>query len=155
MVRLALPGHTEKINAVRFLSAADAGAPILLATAATDKTVRVWRLSFEEDIAAEVVAVLEGHTDSVTGLVDMVDAHGSRVIVSVAADHTARLWECKKGDGETDVDRGEKEGMIECGAKNICGSPILGLRGMLGRNCEGLCGLAWLLLLSDSATFYR
>jgi WD40 repeat protein len=125
VVRLALPGHTEKINAVRFLSAADAGAPILFATAATDKTVRVWRLSFEhDDIAAEVVAVLEGHTDSVTGLVDMVDAHGSRVIVSVAADHTARLWECKKGNGETSIWE-VTEGERQSAAREISGARSL------------------------------
>ena len=78
---------------MRFLAASARASEdgALLASAATDGTVRVWRLS-GGDAAAACVAVLEGHTDSVTGLADLVDDSGARTLATVAADHSVRLW---------------------------------------------------------------
>ena len=77
---------------MRFLAASARASEdgALLASAATDGTVRVWRLS-GGDAAAACVAVLEGHTDEIFSCAFNYEGD---TIITGSKDNTCRIWKC-------------------------------------------------------------
>ncbi len=84
---MTLRGHTDLVNAVKFLPNEDDVSSIILSGSA-DKTIRVWRLS-RISVLPELVTILEGHSGSVNCLAVFSD---SSVVVSGAADGTLKVW---------------------------------------------------------------
>lgn len=85
-------GHTASIKAVKFVS------PNQLASAALDRTVRLWKYVEDEDGSiARITPQLElyGHKSGINGLA----VHGpSNKLLSASADHTVGLWSSRKSD---------------------------------------------------------
>lgn len=91
-----LHGHGGRVNAVSFLKnrPTQPDSTAVLASAAADGSVRVWSLLAREGSVEATcdAAMLTGHTDSVVALTDAVLHAGARLLVSLGADHTARIW---------------------------------------------------------------
>ncbi|MCJ1435159.1 hypothetical protein MMC27_004530 [Xylographa pallens] len=84
-----ISGHTDKVNAVRFLPQTFRDIPILI-SGSVDKTVRLWRGSQASKFEFKNAAVLAGHSGSINCLATVA---GSTRIASGAADATVKIWE--------------------------------------------------------------
>ena len=84
---VTLRGHTDLVNAVKFLPIEEDSPPIILSGSA-DKTIRVWRLA-QTSAPPELITVLKGHSGSVNCLAVF---PGSDVIASGATDGTVKVW---------------------------------------------------------------
>ncbi|EJP61379.1 WD40 repeat-like domain-containing protein [Beauveria bassiana ARSEF 2860] len=80
-----LEGHTASVLSVVFSHNST-----LLATASSDKSVRVWRSD-----TGECVKTLEGHGDSVTSVAF---SHDSKLLASASGDKTSRVWRSDTGE---------------------------------------------------------
>ena len=85
---LAVPGHTDDVNAVCF---GDKSSPHLLYSGSDDTTVKVWdRRSMYNNRPA---GVFLGHTEGLT----YIDSKGDgRYVLSNSKDQTMRLWDLRK-----------------------------------------------------------
>ncbi|MCJ1472819.1 hypothetical protein MMC13_001468 [Lambiella insularis] len=87
-----LKGHTERVNAVKFLRRNPASAPLLISGSA-DKTVRLWKGSQGVHASLcvfETASVSVGHSSSVNCLAV---ADGCTIFASGAADATVKIWQ--------------------------------------------------------------
>ncbi|KAL9104431.1 MAG: hypothetical protein Q9163_000637 [Psora crenata] len=84
-IRCLQPGHTDIVNAVRFLPT-EHGQPQMILSGSADKTIRVWRIAKP---GPETVAVLEGHASTINCLAVF---RGVNIIASGSADATIKLW---------------------------------------------------------------
>ena len=102
-----LPGHDHSVSAVRFIPSGVAGAPAsgnLLASAARDKTIRIWDVT-----TGYCVKTLQGHSDWVR---DVFPSFDGRWLLSCGNDQVARLWDTSSG--ETKSTFMGHEHVIEC-----------------------------------------
>ncbi|MCJ1285209.1 hypothetical protein MMC26_004548 [Xylographa opegraphella] len=84
-----ISGHTDKVNAVKFLPQTSQDIPILI-SGSVDKTVRLWRGVRSSKFEFENVAILTGHSGSINCLATIA---GSNLIASGAADATVKIWQ--------------------------------------------------------------
>lgn len=88
-----LTGHTDVVNAVKFLPLPTG---LLLISGSVDKTVRIWRAKLDAAIGSEgefeCIQVLEGHENSINCIA--VDISAS-TFVTGSADATIKMWKIK------------------------------------------------------------
>ncbi|MCJ1405719.1 hypothetical protein MMC11_008949 [Xylographa trunciseda] len=82
-------GHSDNVNAVKFLPQTARDVPILISGSA-DKTVRLWRGDRISSFHFENAAILEAHSSSINCLAVVA---GSNLIASGAADATVKIWQ--------------------------------------------------------------
>jgi hypothetical protein len=82
--RSVLEGHSRDVNAVVFSPDGQ-----LIASASSDKTVRVW-----ETATGQCRSVLEGHSEEVSAVVFSPDG---QLVTSASSDSTVRVWETATG----------------------------------------------------------
>lgn len=93
-MQVLLRGHTDKVNAVKFLLSPLSRSSILL-SGSVDKTIRVWRDSTQASKAYEELTVLTGHSGSVNCLAV---APSTDTFVSGSADATVKIWQFRITD---------------------------------------------------------
>ncbi|MCJ1385927.1 hypothetical protein MMC17_009051 [Xylographa soralifera] len=98
-VRALISGHTDKVNAVKFLPQPPRDVPILI-SGSVDKTVRLWRGDQVSKFDFENVATLAGHSGSVNCLAVVA---GSNLIASGAADATIKIWQITVSENSTNA----------------------------------------------------
>ncbi|EPS41870.1 hypothetical protein H072_4186 [Dactylellina haptotyla CBS 200.50] len=113
-----LKGHTDKVNAVRFLQKGNSS---VLVSASVDKTLRVWKLSSsstpdEEVPRYDLIAVGTEHGGSIVDVaierqasrLDGVDGNtGTTIFASASADGTVKIW-------RLDISEGSVENALTC-----------------------------------------
>eukprot|EP00899_Mesostigma_viride_P027213 jgi/Mesvir1/7677/Mv11647-RA.1 len=96
-----LPGHTDRVNAVRwvsprhafpFLGQLDPPPCQLLVSGSSDQSVRVWRLDSACGTRWRHLATLRGHDGSVTALEALLLSDGTLLLVSIGADGSVLMW---------------------------------------------------------------
>ena len=87
-VKALLRGHSDIVNAVKFLPIQAAFSSTLL-SGSVDKTIRVWQAKSESPTGFELAANLEGHESSINCLAAF---KGTNVFASGSADATIRIW---------------------------------------------------------------
>ncbi|MCJ1395241.1 hypothetical protein MMC18_008125 [Xylographa bjoerkii] len=92
-------GHSDKVNAVKFLPQTPRDVPILI-SGSVDKTVRLWQGNQTSKFQFENVAILEGHLSSINCLAVVA---GSNLIASGAADATVKIWQITVSESSTDA----------------------------------------------------
>ena len=96
---MTLRGHTDIVNAVKFLPTEYGQSEIILSGSA-DRTIRVWRLP-PHKAPPEFITVLEGHDKSVNCLAVI---PGLKIFVSGAADGTVKVWRFSFREERLDVE---------------------------------------------------
>lgn len=95
-VRALLCGHTDIVNAVRFLPTQGAISQTIL-SGSVDKTIRVWQAKTTSPTGFDLVATLEGHESSINCLAIF---KGTNFFASGSADTTIRIWRIEsQGEG--------------------------------------------------------
>ena len=87
-MKTLLCGHTDKVNAVKFLARPQDEAPLIL-SGSVDKTIRVWQVDSESPTGYRDIAVLEGHESSINCLAVI---PAGKIVASGSADATVRIW---------------------------------------------------------------
>ncbi|KAJ3334109.1 Elongator subunit elp2 [Blyttiomyces sp. JEL0837] len=94
-IQQTLKGHTDRVNAVRFLRRGELKQKDhALVSASADKTLKIWKRTSSGTFVNS--ATLEGHTSAITslGVSRGLSIPGSKdLIASAASDGTVRLWE--------------------------------------------------------------
>ncbi|KAK2794927.1 hypothetical protein FQN52_006806 [Onygenales sp. PD_12] len=103
-----LPGHTDKVNAVKFYTCPSSGTRLLL-TGSVDRTIRIWSPTASSPPSFTHVATLQGHENSINCLAVV---EGSDVFVSGAADGTVRVWRVTVADNGNGNGNGGVEGKL-------------------------------------------
>ena len=83
-VQQTLEGHSHVVTSVAFSHDSN-----LLASASSDKTVKIWDAS-----TGALQQTLEGHSNQVTSVAF---SHDSKLLVSASRDHTVRIWDTSTG----------------------------------------------------------
>lgn len=91
-MQLLLPGHTENVNAIKFLPLSSSQGSVLL-SGSVDKTIRAWRTSSQASTGFEAFAVLDGHSSTINCLAVIPRIE---IFVSGSADATVKVWKINK-----------------------------------------------------------
>jgi len=99
-LKALLRGHSDQVNAVKFLPTAT-GSPQVLLTGSVDKTIRVWRATSAQAASFVSVATLEGHESSINCLAAF---KGTNLIASGSADANIKIWRLSNLEVDIDIE---------------------------------------------------
>lgn len=90
-----LRGHTDQVNAVKFLLPPWSSESIIL-SGSVDTSIRVWSISADASTSFDELAILQSHTGSINCLAV---APGTNIFVSGSADACVKIWQFGIVDG--------------------------------------------------------
>ncbi|KAF7187208.1 Elongator complex protein 2, partial [Pseudocercospora fuligena] len=93
-VTALLAGHTDAVNAVKFL---DRGHQRLIISGSADMTVRIWAASDQTPNGYHAVQCLSEHTASINAIATL---EGTSIFATGAADGTVKIWSLENATAE-------------------------------------------------------
>lgn len=91
-----LKGHTDTVNAVRFIAPACLGETLII-SGSVDKTIRIWQKSQEDNDIWTLAAEVDAHTSSINCIAEL---SAQNILVTGAADAAVKIWRvCRSATG--------------------------------------------------------